>query len=123
MALHCALDLSQQLVLVIAEGEVTLADCEACLCKIKRSEALGWRKLMDLRNAQIALTADEVLAIGSRFREAHLSTSIGALAVVLPNTDSERLKRLLGFLAAAKRPMRIFKTIGRARRWIESLPA
>lgn len=62
------------------------------------------------------------MAIGVRFRQADASNDIGALALVLPKSAPERLMRLLGFLAAAKRPMRIFKTIAPAQRWIDAPP-
>jgi hypothetical protein len=66
------------------------------------------------------MTEDDVLAIGLRLREADASGDVGALAVVMPEVDPEGLMRLLGFLAAAKRPMRIFQAIEPARRWIGS---
>ena len=69
------------------------------------------------------MTEDDVLAIGLIFRQADAAGDVGALAVVMPDSgpEAERAMRLLGFLAAAKRPMRIFKTMGPARRWIKSL--
>lgn len=121
MALHWSLDPSQHLVMVSAEGDVTRVDIEAYLSAVESSNAVGWRKLVDLRNARMALTEDDVLAIGLIFREADASGDVGALAVVLPTSEPERAMRLLGFLAAAKRPMRLFKAIAPARRWIKSI--
>jgi hypothetical protein len=120
MALSWHLDPSRHFVMVSAEGEVTRADVEAYLSEIERSNATSWRKLLDLRSARVALSADDVLAIGVRLREADASGDVGALAVVMPEVDPEGLMRLLGFLAAAKRPMRLFKAIEPARRWIKS---
>ena len=123
MTLNWSLDRSQHLVTMSAEGEVTRADIEAYLSAIARANAVGWRKLADFRKARMGLTEDDVLAIGLIFRQADAAGDVGALAVVMPASgpDAERAMRLLGFLAAAKRPMRIFKAIAPARRWIESL--
>jgi hypothetical protein len=112
---------SQQFVMVIAEGEVTRAEVEVYLSEIERLNAVGWRKLVDLRNARGGLSEEDVLSIGLRLRQADASGHVGALAVVLPQSDPERVMRLLGFLAAAKRPMRIFKTLQPAQRWIKSI--
>jgi len=123
MALLWSLDSSQHLVTVTAEGDVTRADIETYLSEIERSNAIDWRKLVDLREARMVLTEDDVLAIGLIFRQADASGDVGALAVVLPTSEPERAMRLLGFLAAAKRPMRLFKTIAPARRWVKTTPS
>jgi hypothetical protein len=123
MTLHWSLDSSQQLATVTAEGEVTRADVEAYLSEVDRLNARSWRKLVDLRNAQGVLTDEDVTLIGWTFREAAKSSDVGPLAVVMPSSEPERVLRLLGFLAAAKRPMRLFKTMAPAQRWIESMRA
>lgn len=120
MPLQWKLNPSQQFVTVTGEGEVTLTEIEAYLSEIERSNAIGWRKLVDLRDAQADLAADDVIALGLRFREADAAGEVGALAVVMPKADPERVMRLLGFLAAAKRPLRIFQAIEPARRWIKA---
>lgn len=121
MPLSWNLDPTQHFVLVSAEGEITRADIEAYLSEIERLGAVGWRKLVDLSNARPALTEEDVLTIGLRFRQADEAGDVGALAVVMPKSDPERVMRLLGFLAAAKRPMRLFKAIEPAQRWIRSV--
>ena len=119
--LHWNLDRCQHFVTVIAAGEVMRIDVDAYLAEIERLNAIGRRKLVDLRNARIILTEEDILEIGVRFRQTDAASKVGALAVVLPQSEPERVMRLLGYLAAAKRPMRIFKTIGPARRWIKSI--
>lgn len=127
MALQLKAFPSRHFVTVSADGEVTRADIEAYLSEIERLNAIGWKKLVDLRNARIALTEEDILQIGVRLRQADATSAVGALAVVMPQSEPEpepepeRVMRLLGFLAAAKRPMRIFKAIGPARRWIKSI--
>jgi hypothetical protein len=123
MPLRSSPDPIQQLVTVTAEGEVTRADVEAYLSEVDRLNARSWRKLVDLRNSQGILTGEDVELIGWTFREAAKSSDVGALAVVMPSSEPERVMRLLGFLAAAKRPMRLFKTMAPAQRWIESVHA
>ena len=63
------------------------------------------------------MTADEILEIGARFRSYH-SRPIGPLAIILSPDKADLFARVLGILAAADRPMRVFERLGPARRWI-----
>jgi hypothetical protein len=46
---------------------------------------------------------------------------VGPLAVVVPEDKFDLIARVLGALAAADRPMRLFTDLRPARRWIDSL--
>ena len=46
--------------------------------------------------------------------------ALGPLAVVIADNKYELLARVLGILAAARRPMRIFNDAGKARQWLAS---
>ncbi len=41
---------------------------------------------------------------------------------MVPQDRVERVERLLGILATADRPMRLFQDLEKARSWIEALP-
>jgi hypothetical protein len=95
------------------------------------AKALGYRKLVDARMGRLALSAIDLLAIGARVRSLHAG-SVGAAAIVLPGgmpQDDEPedaptlVARLIGILASAKRPLRLFKGVGAARRWLDGLTA
>ena len=62
------------------------------------------------------------MALGARMRASHDKGPIGALAAVMPAEHVEAIGRVLGMLAAAKRPMRVFGQVAAAHRWITSLP-
>ena len=44
----------------------------------------------------------------------------GPLAVVLSEDQCTQMSRVLGILAAAKRPMRVFSDVDKARKWLDS---
>lgn len=133
MGLHWFIDSRKRLIVITAEGPVARADIDEMLDAVIGAKALGYCKLVDARAGRFALSAVDLLAIGARVRSLHASaSSVGAAAIVLPggvprDDESEDaptlVARLIGILASAKRPMRLFKSMLAARRWLESLTA
>lgn len=120
MTLHWFIDSREKFVEITAEDGVTHADVVACLDAVVGADALGYRKLVDCMAGSLAMNAGEVMSIVARVRELHRGT-IGAAALVLPDDSVEPLSRLLGALASADRPLRLFNNKAAARHWIERL--
>ena len=129
MGLHWVIDSRERLIVITADGPVTRAEIDELLHVVTGASALGYRKLVDARAGKLALSALDILAIGARVRSLHAG-SVGAAAIVLPGRlprDGEPedaptlVARLIGILASAKRPLRLFKSVIAARRWLESL--
>ena len=129
MALHWFIDSRARLIIVTAEGPVTRAEIDGLLDAVTGAKALGYRKLVDATDGKFALSALDMLAIGARVRSLH-GGSVGAAALVLPGgmpRDGEPddaptlMARLVGILASAKRPLRLFKSVPSAKRWLDSL--
>lgn len=119
MPLHWTAQSNPPLVTIVAEGDVTKADVEEVFAFLVRADLLRWRKLFDARNGQGSLTPEDVEAIGVRIREATRTQDVGPLAFVMPTgVEKPELRRMLGLVAAAPRPMRLFRRIAPARRWI-----
>lgn len=131
MGLHWFIDSRERLIVITAEGPVTRTEIDEVLDAVAGANALGYRKLVDARAGRFALSAVDLLAIGARVRSLHAG-SVGAAAIVLPGRrprDDEPedaptlVARLIGILASAKRPLRLFKSMLAAKRWLESLTA
>jgi hypothetical protein len=121
MPLRWTIDSQRRLFTAIAEGFVNRSEADACLDAVVGSGALAYRKLFDGSQGDITMTPDDLLHVGVRIREFHTLGPMGPLAFVLPVGRGERLARVLGVLATADRPMRIFHAVGKARRWLESV--
>lgn len=122
MPLRWTIDPEQKLVTAVAEGDVTRVEFDAFLDDMKRAGADTYRKLFDGRRGGTHMEADDILALGARMRASHERGPVGPLAVVVPESHAESIGRVLGMLAAAKRPMRVFRQVGAARKWISNLP-
>jgi hypothetical protein len=129
VGLHWFIDSRKRLIVVTAEGPVTRIEIDDLLDAVTGAKALGYRKLVDATAGKFAMSAIDLMAVGVRVRSLHAG-SVGAVALVLPGRlpqDGEPedaptlVARLLGILASAKRPFRLFKSVTSARHWLESL--
>ncbi len=104
---------------VVAEGLVARQEVDRMLDDMVAERALGYRKLFDGTLGDTAMGPSEILELGVRMRSLHRLGTMGPLAVVVPVDKWGLVSRVLGMLAAAKRPMRVFQNAGKARRWLD----
>ena len=119
MPLYWTIDSKARLFTGVAEGNVTMSDAVDLLEAMAGAKAMAYRKLLDGRAAIPTLTADEMLSLCARIREYHEQGMMGALALVATPEQTMVFARLLGALASAKRPIRVFTSPRQARNWIE----
>jgi hypothetical protein len=118
MPLYWTIDSKERLFTGGGEGEVTLADAMSLLEALAGAGALSYRKLFDGRGVQSTMTSEELLAVCAKIRSHHDHARVGALAMVMTPEQTETFGRLLGVLASADRPMRVFAGLGEARDWL-----
>lgn len=121
MSLNWTIDSQARLVVAVAEGNVTRCDIENLLDAMAANEAMTYRKFFDGTRGDTEMGPDDLLALGVRFRSFHAMGPMGPLAIVVPDDKADMVARVLGMLAAADRPMRVFREAGPARRWLDSL--
>lgn len=120
MPLYWTIDSRAELVSAVAEGDVSLADAMAFLQTLSGAKVTGYRKLFDGRRGTSSMSAQELLAICVEIRFHHSLGKVGALAVVTNPEQTEPFARVLGALALADRPMRLFDSPTRARHWLDA---
>ncbi len=118
MPLRWTVQFKLKLVTVVAEDDVIRGDFEDYLTMVSNANVSAWRQLINARAARLALTLEDVNQFGARVRVADAQRMAGALAFVIPEADTPELGRLLGFLAAGKRPMRVFHEFAPAQKWL-----
>lgn len=120
MPLHWTIDSRLKLFVVTAEGFVDFHEVSRMLDAMVGAGVHGYRKLFDGTGADTRMSPAEILSLGVRMRSLHASHPMGPLAIVIPEDKYYLIARVLGMLAAAKRPMRVFKDLEKARRWLDS---
>jgi hypothetical protein len=118
MPLYWTIDSKERLFTGSGEGEVTFADAMALLDALTGAKALSYRKLFDGRAVQSPMTGEELLALCARIRAYHEQGPVGALAIVCTAEQTVAFARLLGALAAADRPIKLFPSLRQAHTWL-----
>ncbi len=118
MPLYWTIDSKERLFTGVAEGEVTFDDTTALLEALAGAGALSYRKLFDGRDARCTMSSEELLAVCARIRALHEQGPVGALAMVATPQQTAACARLLGALAAADRPIRVFDSPRQAHAWL-----
>jgi hypothetical protein len=120
MPLYWVIDSRTELVSAVAEGDVSLSDAMAFLRTVSGAKVTGYRKLFDGRSGTSSMSAQDLLAICVEIRSHHDRGKVGALAVIANPEQTEPFARVLGALALADRPMRLFDNPTRARNWLDA---
>ena len=119
MPLHWTIDSKIKLFAATADGHVGLDDVNRMLDAMAGADAHGYRKLFDGSLGDTQMGPADLLSLGVRMRSVHATGTMGPLAIVVPDDKYYLIARVLGMLAAAKRPMRVFKDPKKARQWLE----
>jgi hypothetical protein len=115
---HWLIDSRSRRVVVTAEGRVTRAEFEEYLEAVAGAGANPYAKIFDGTRGENAITEEDMVVLAARFRQLHVEPH-GPLAIVLQPARRARLEPVLGALAAADRPLRLFTTLRAAKRWID----
>ena len=117
--MYWTIDSKERLFTGIGEGEVTLDDAMSFLEALAGAKALSYRKLFDGRAVQSRMTGDDILAVCAQIRAYHEQGPVGALAIVCTPEQTVEFARLLGALAAADRPIKMFPNLQQGRAWLD----
>ncbi len=122
MPLYWRIDSQEHLVTVVAEGDVLPAEINAYLDMLDATGFHSWRKLFNGVDGHSSMGAENALAIAARIRDSHHRFEVGPLAIVAQAEKVEMFQRVVGALAAADRPLRVFDDAEAARVWILAQP-
>jgi len=121
MPMRWTISHDERLVMVTAEGPLTLLEIEAYFDAVVLAGAQPYAKLLDASDMEARLSDADVMAIGARM-SAYVKDQkwpAGPAAfVVTSRTNREFVKRFIN-LAAAPRQAKIFQTVDAARRWLD----
>lgn len=118
MPVHWFIDSRSRRVVLTAEGKVTRAEFEEYLEVVAGARANSYGKVFDGTRGENAMTGQDMATLAARFRQLHAEPH-GPLAIVLEPARRVRLEPVLGALAAANRPLRLFASKLSALRWID----
>ena len=112
----------KRLVIAIARGSLRLLDIETYLDGVITADALAYSKIFDMTDATPSLSDDDLMALGARIRAYISLGQIGPLAIVATTDRSYQQARMFQALAEADRPIKIFRELHLARKWLDAHP-
>jgi hypothetical protein len=111
----------ERLVLVTADGPLTLLEIEAYFDAVVLADAQPYAKLLDASSMEVHLSDAEVMAVGARM-SAYVKDQKWeggpAAFVATSRINREFIKRFIN-LTASPRQAKIFQTVDEARRWLD----
>ena len=113
----------ERLVMARADGPVTLQDIIDYLDAVVVGGAQPYAKLFDAGTMQLKLSDNEIMELGGRM-SAYSSAfaAAGPLAFVASSLATEAFARRFLNVSSVRRPARLFRTVEKARAWLETLP-
>ena len=118
MPLYWTIDSKERLFTGSGEGKVTFADAMSLLDVLAGTGALSYRKLFDASAVQSSMTGEELLMVCAKIRACHELGPVGALAIVCTPEQTVTFAPLLGALAAADGPIKMFPGLRPANTWL-----
>ena len=121
MPMRWTISHDERLVMVTADGLVTLLEIEAYFDAVVVAGAQPYAKLLDASTMEVRLSDADVMAVGARM-SAYVKDQKWeggpAAFVATSRVNREFIKRFIN-LTASPRQAKIFQTVNEARRWLD----
>ena len=101
---------------------MTFDDVVACFSAIGAAGASAYRKIMDATNGDCTLSAAELDKLADLVKSAASHATPGAVAIVTGSSGNDTVVRNFRTITPRGRPLRTFRSIHAARRWLNSQP-
>lgn len=123
MPLNWKISHADRSVEAVGTGHVGLQDIEGYFDDLMVAGALPYRKLFDTTHATSAVDDADMMLLGARMSAYKGLGPLGPLAIVAPTSALRAQALLFSALAPADRPLKIFKTVATARKWLHASTA
>jgi hypothetical protein len=107
-----------RLVTAKATGELSRTDIEDYLDGLVAAATLSYRKVLDMTSSCLALSHDDVSAIGARIRAHEARGRMGSVAVIAGSDELYDQIRQFDSVVGAQRPLKIFRNAEMAYAWL-----
>jgi hypothetical protein len=120
MPIHWTISKPTKLIVAVCKDAVTRLDIEGYLDAVFVADVLSYRKIFDMTQGTVDLPDDDMMALGARIRAYATTGTLGPLAIVASTPESHERAHLFATLADARRPLRIFTQLHKARQWLDA---
>jgi len=110
----------QRLVVAIAKERVTVADIEQYFAGVTADGGMAYAKIFEITASPMALSEENLQALGQRVMFYAEHGQIGPLAIVAASDESYAQAQIFAKAAVARRPLQIFRELHAARKWLDA---
>ena len=122
MPVHWTISHANRLVVAVAKDEVTVSDIETYFAAITADGAMAYRKIFEVTHTPMALSEENLKALGERIVLYAQHGQIGPVAIVAASDESFAQAQIFAAAATARRPLAIFRELHAARHWLDAQP-
>ena len=119
MPVHWTVSHPARLVVAFAKDEVKVEDIEQYFTGVTAEGAMAYRKIFEIGATPMALTEDGLKSLGQRVVLYAQHGQVGPVALVAGSDESFAQAQVFAAAATAGRPLRIFREMHAARRWLD----
>jgi hypothetical protein len=120
MPVHWTISHAQRLVVAVAKDQVTVADIEQYFAGVTAEGAMAYRKIFEITHTPMALTEENLKALGQRVIFYAQHGQIGPVAIVAASDASYAQAQIFANSTAVRRPLQIFRELHAARQWLDA---
>lgn len=118
MPIGWGVDHAARLVSASAKGVLSRQDIETYLDDLAAAATLSYRKVFHMGDCRLALSPEDMIAIGARIRAFESIDPMGRVAVIACSPELYDQARLFETVVVAERPLRIFRHAEAAYEWL-----
>ncbi len=122
MPVHWTISHSARLVVAVTKDRVSVQDIEQYFAGVTAEGAMSYRKIFEITHTPMALSEENVKALGQRVVYYAQHGQIGPVAIVAASDESYTQAKVFAEAAKVSRPLAIFRELHAARRWLDSQP-
>jgi hypothetical protein len=120
VALHWIVSHSAKIVIAIARGNVSQAEADRYFADMVEQGALPYRKLFRVGRSTTMLDDLMIESFINAVPDPRKAGSLGPIAIVADDDDAVRKAQKFAAGAIGVRPLRIFRDMDEARRWLDT---
>lgn len=120
MPVHWTISHPQRLVVAVAKDPVTVADIEQYFAGVTADGGMAYRKIFEITQTPLAISEDNLKALGQRVMFYAQHGQIGPLAIVAATDESYAQAQIFANAANVSRPLQIFRELHAARQWLDA---
>lgn len=119
MAVHWTISHSARLVVAVAKDEVKVEDIEKYFAGVTAEGGMAYRKIFEIAATPMALSDENLQALGQRVALYAQHGQVGPLAIVASSDESFLQAQAFAAATMVRRPLQIFRELHAARRWLD----